>query len=66
MVILSVQPLIERVHGAKQTRNRFLLHYSPSGGVGVGVGAGVGVSAGVLSDMLLVVLLPVDSAWSRE
>ena len=62
MAILSVQPLIERVHGAKQARNRLLL-YSPSGGVGVGVGAGVGVS-GVLSNMLLVVLLPVDSAGS--
>ena len=62
MVILSVQPLIKRVHGAKQTRNRLLL-YSPSGGVGVGVGAGVGVS-GMLEDMLLVVLLPVDSARS--
>ena len=52
------------MHGAKQTRNRFLLHYSPSGGVGVGVGAGVGVSAGVLEDMLLVVLLAMDSAGS--
>ena len=60
-----MQPLIERVHGAKQTRNRLLLH-SPSGGVGVDVGADVGVSAGVLSDMLLVVVLPVDSAGSRE
>ena len=51
------------MHGAKQTRNRLLLHL-PSGGVGVG--AGIGVSAGVLVDMLLVVLLPVDSAGSRE
>ena len=65
MVILSVQSLYrESAWSYKQTRNRLLLH-SPSGGVGVGVGAGVGVS-GVLEDMLLVVLLPVDSAGSRE
>ena len=48
-----------------ETRNRLLLHL-PSDGVVtvVDVGVGVGVSAGVVEDMLLVVLLPMDSAGS--
>ena len=47
-----------------EARNPLLLH-SPSGSVVavVGVGTVVGVS-GMLVDMLLVVLLPVDSAGS--
>ena len=64
---VCVQNNVMALAMATQSRNKkSVVAALPSDGVVtvVDVGAGVGVSAGVVEDMLLVVLLPMDSAGS--